>query len=123
MQVSQDKVIFTFAELYTKSRKQNDKPLEMILSKQTLDVRGCIMAYLERTTTFRNQENNFLRSFVKPQESGKPCTVAGWLKNLLKEVGFDIGVYKAHSTRGACTSKNNNYGLSVKQIMQKANWK
>ena len=53
MEVTQDKVIFTLADFYTKSKKQNDKPLEMILSKQTLDVRGCIMAYLERTTTFR----------------------------------------------------------------------
>ena len=60
---------------------------------------------------------------MKLQESGKQCSVAWWLKNLLKEVSFDIGVYKAHSTRGACTSNDNKYGLYVKQIMQKANWK
>lgn len=64
-------------------------------------------------------------SFFKPNKSVKPCTAAGWLKNMLKEAGVDTEVFKPHSTMGAatCTSKAKKFGLSLQQIMNKANWK
>ena len=42
---------------------------------------------------------------------------------MLGAAGIDTNVFKAHSTRGACTSKANKFGLSVDQIMKKASWK
>ena len=38
------------------------------------------------------------------------------------DLGIDTSVYKAHSTRSACVSKAKSQGLSVDQILQRANW-
>lgn len=81
------------------------------------------MRYLEKTKNLRENESKLLISFIKPHKSVKPCTAAGWLKNMLKEAGFDTEVFMPHSTRGASTSKANKFGLSLQQIMNKANWK
>ena len=125
MDVKQDEIVFTLTGL-SKTRKATDRPLKMNFPKndeQNLDVRQCILAHLERTSTLRGNESKLLVSFIKPHNAVKPCTVAGWLKNLLKEAGIDTNVFKAHSTRGESTSKANKFGISVQQIMQKANWK
>lgn len=42
---------------------------------------------------------------------------------MLNEAGIDTEVFKTHSTRGASTLKANKFGLSLQQIMNKANWK
>ena len=36
--------------------------------------------------------------------------------------GIDTTKYKAHSTRGAATSKAKTIGLSAKEILERANW-
>lgn len=125
MNVKQDEVTFTLTEL-SKTRKASDKPIEMNFPNhdvEKLDVRKCILAYMDKTNNMREEESKFLISFVKPHKAVKPCTIAGWIKNLLTEAGINTSVFKPHSTRGACTSKANKLGLSVQQIMQKANWK
>jgi hypothetical protein len=78
---------------------------------------------LDKTNNIRDGEPRLLIRFVKPHKAVKPCTVAGWIKNLLTETGVNTSVFKPHSTRGASTSKANKLGLSIQQIMQKANWK
>ena len=60
---------------------------------------------------------------MKPHKPVRSCTIARWLKTILENSGIDTKIFKAHSTRGASTSKANKFGLSVKQIMEKANWK
>ncbi|KAK3108935.1 hypothetical protein FSP39_019143 [Pinctada imbricata] len=125
MNVERDEVTFTLTEL-SKTRKASDKPLEMKFPKHEvgkLDVMACIIAYMDKTNNVREQESKFLSSFVKPHKAVKPCTILGWIKNLLTDAGVNTSVFKPHSTRGACTSKENKLGLSVQQIMQKANWK
>jgi hypothetical protein len=49
--------------------------------------------------------------------------MAIWLKSVLHAAGIDTDTFKAHSTRGASTSKANKLGLSVEQSMKIANWK
>jgi len=41
---------------------------------------------------------------------------------LLSAAGIDTSHFKAHSTRSAATSKAKLQGLSVEQIVHKANW-
>lgn len=77
----------------------------------------------KKNKTLRENEFNLLISFFKPHKSVKPCTAVGCLKNMLKEAGIDTEVFKPQSTRGAFTSKANKFGLSLQQIMNKANWK
>lgn len=59
---------------------------------------------------------------VKPHKPVKACTVARWLKEMITRSGIDTELFKAHSVRGAATSKVAKAGLSAQQIMQRANW-
>lgn len=90
-----------------------------------LNVRDCILSFLEKKTpeNLRENESKLLISFIKPHRSVKPCTAAGWLKNILKKAGVDTEVFKPHSTRGASASKADKFGPLLQQIMNKANWK
>ena len=38
------------------------------------------------------------------------------------KAGIDTGIWKPHSTRGASTSKAHAQGVSVKEILDSANW-
>ena len=125
MQVSQKEVVFTITGL-TKTRKVNDKPLVLTFTEcenEKLNVKTCILDYLERTRLLRENDTQFLISHVKPHKAIKACTIATWLKQMLFSAGIDTSVFKAHSTRGASTSKANKFGLSIGQIMTQANWK
>ena len=100
-----------------------DKIKILQFEDELLDVRKHILQYLESTEPIRNGENKFFLSFFKPHKSVQSCTIARWLKTVLGNSGIDTTIFKAHSTRGASTSKANKFGLSIKQIMEKANWK
>lgn len=77
----------------------------------------------KKPENIRENESKLLISFIKPHKSVKSSTAAGWLKNILKEAGVDSEVFKPHSTRRASASKADKFGLSLQQIMNKANWK
>ena len=63
-----------------------------------------------------------LRS-TKPHKAVKANTVAGWLKTILARAGVDTTICRAHSTRGANTSKVANLGVSVQTVLNTACWK
>jgi hypothetical protein len=67
--------------------------------------------------------NPLLISFQIPHDPLATCSVARWLKEVLSLAGIDTDTFKAHSTRGASTSKAALAGLSAKPIMDKANWR
>ena len=64
-----------------------------------------------------------LLSYVNPHKEVVPCTIAGWLVEFMKQSGIDTSRFKAHSTRGASTSKAKALGLSFKEILEMARWK
>ena len=76
-----------------------------------------------RNRTDGHDRNQLLLSFVEPHRPVVPCTIAGWLVKLMTESGIDTDQFKAHSTRGASTSKAAARGLSCKDIMAMAKWK
>jgi hypothetical protein len=49
-------------------------------------------------------------------------TISRWVREFLHQAGVDTEKFKAHSVRGATTSKAKKEGLSVEMIVQKANW-
>ena len=67
--------------------------------------------------------SQLLISFVEPHQAVVPCTIAGWLVKLLTEAGINTQMFKAHSVRGASTSKAAAMGLSCKEILTMAKWK
>ena len=70
----------------------------------------------------RAKEDQLLISYTKPHRAVQTCTIARWLKCVMESAGIEVDKYKAHSTRAAATSKAKKLGLSVEQIVERANW-
>ena len=84
-----------------------------------------ISCYLDRSKTWRAgvEKPQLLLSYIRPHTEVVPCTIAGWLVELMKQSGIDTSEFRAHSTRGASTSKAKAKGLSCQEILAMANWK
>ena len=95
------------------------------------DPRICVVRtlreYVERTADLRNitnNEDNFLLiTTVPPFRKASTATIARWTKETLSNSGIDIKLFKAHSVRGASTSKLADLQVSVQEIMKKGAWK
>ena len=60
--------------------------------------------------------------FFKTFKAVTSCTLARWLNQVLFLSGIDISKLSAHSFRGASTSKALGAGVSLKYIIETANW-
>ncbi|VDI21258.1 Hypothetical predicted protein [Mytilus galloprovincialis] len=128
MNVRTNEIIFTMVKL-TKTRKTGSQPYQITFlapsRRMTIfNVVQCILDYIDKTVSLRpNECNQLIISFIKPHKPVKSCTIAHWLKRMLESAGIDTDIFKPHSTRGASTSKANKFGVSIKQIMNIANWR
>ena len=87
----------------------------------------CLREYLDKSRNWRYQEGSLLLeqlflSHIKPHKVVSKPTIARWIKEFLGMAGIDIGVYKAHSTRAAATSKADSLGLRIEDIVGQGNW-
>jgi hypothetical protein len=119
-------VIFTLPQ-HTKTSKAGQKPQTVSIQAyhhSELDVVACLRTYILRTTDWREDKSKhkLLLGTVAPHNPVKPCTIANWLKKTMQAAGIDTTKYKAHSTRGAATSKASSGGMSVADILHQANW-
>lgn len=90
-----------------------------------LDVVQCCKVYEDRTRNWRitEEQKTFLfLGLIKPHKPVAPCTIARWLLLIMEKSGINVDQYKAHSVRGAATSKAKEQGLSIPQIMRQADW-
>ena len=125
----QNKDIVFQLDTVTKTVKPGKALLKLTFAKYDpdplLDVVDCLETYEKRTEPWRvgQQQIDFLfLGLVKPHKPVAPCTIARWLLFIMEKGGVDTSKYKAHSTRAASTSKARVQGLSVEQIVKKANW-
>ena len=86
-----------------------------------------IQAYERRTLDFRTPISNsgktsLFLSWIGKHDPVTSSTIARWLKTCLQEAGIDTGVFKAHSIRGAASSKVAWSGVTVSDILQAADW-
>ena len=118
---------FPIAEL-TKSKRVAKPNFSLKLSQyekdKRIDVVTTVRSYIQRTAVLRNEKDKkqLFIATVKPHGPVVACSIARWLKLLMAASGIDTSVYKAHSTRSASVSKAKSQGLSVDQILQRANW-
>ena len=77
--------------------------------------------YISKTKTLRTQSLLFI-SFVKPCGPVTSSTIARWLKETLLKAGIDTSIFKAHSIRGASTSRTENVGVTTEDILKAADW-
>ena len=92
------------------------------------DPRLCVVrtlsAYLDKTADIRNKgSEGLIISTTPPFNTASTATIARWTKETLANAGIDTGLFKAHSTRGASTSKLSALHVPVAEIMAKAKWK
>ena len=112
----------------SKTTRQGQKLPTIVLHKydkdDALDVVGCLDAYLNITRPWRLNAkfDRLLLSTVSPHKPVATSTISNWLKAVLKTVGIDTAVYTGHSTRSATTSKAKQVGVSVADIINRANW-
>ena len=121
MIMTEGKVVFHLAKL-TKGRKRGSCPLQAPLKtfhqNPSLCVVNCLKVHTDRTSDRRKvngkqTKNQLLLGTVKPYVEVVSSTIARWLKNVMKDAGIDVSVFKGHSVRWASTSKAAAQGFSV----------
>ena len=60
--------------------------------------------YQSVTAPLRSDSDQLLIAIIKPHKPVASCTIAHWLKEVLKMAGVDINIFMAHSTRSASSS-------------------
>lgn len=78
--------------------------------------------YLRITASLRKETNRLFVAIVKPHKPVAPCTIARWLKEVLKLSGIDVNIFTAHSTRGASSSAAASAGITINDILKAADW-
>ena len=61
-------------------------------------------------------------SYVKPHRSVTRTSIARWIKLIMQKSGIDVSIFQPHSTRSASTSTAFQQGVSVPDILKKADW-
>ena len=83
--------------------------------------------YLDRTKELREsnklQHDDLFITTTPPFGPASKATIARWTKETLGKAGIDTDLFKAHSIRGASTSKLSSLHVTVGEIMKKASWK
>ena len=121
MTVFHDRFVFDICYLLKTTRPERQNP-NVVLAKfhdPCLCVYLTLEEYLRRTADLRKSSLLFI-SYVT-YKAVCTSTLARWLKFVLMLSGIDL-CYKAHSFRSASTSCVFQKGVSIKDIMNTANW-
>lgn len=79
--------------------------------------------YLARTRDLRKSNRGHLfLSHRRPHDRVRKDALSGWIRTVLAMAGVDTSAFKAHSVRGASTSKLAAINIPVSHIMEKASW-
>jgi hypothetical protein len=86
----------------------------------------CLQSYLSRTLEWRSHlpisSSNLFLSISLPHHPISKDTASRWLKRLLSLSAIDTDLFKAHSIRGAVSSKACARGISIDEILRAADW-
>ena len=78
--------------------------------------------YLERSKSWRNNENQLLLSFVNPHKAVTTSIVSRWIVEVFTFSVIDTQKFKGHSTRSVSTSKDMVSGVSSVEILKRGHW-
>ena len=111
-----------------KASKQGKRAKDLYIHEFEEDISICpvrtLDAYIQMTKPWRdsNGETQLFLSYIMPHEGIKKCTIAKWVKNLLKLANIDTSFYQAHSFRSVSSSRAKTQGLSLEDILKRRNW-
>ena len=119
-------VVFRLSQVLKHSKRGSLGTISLSAFPQ--DPRICVVktlrAYLAKTSEIRDEVNGPLLISTKPPfQPASTTTIARWTKETLANAGIDVSLFKAHSVRGATTSKMSDLRIPVQEIMKKAAWK
>lgn len=77
---------------------------------------------LHRTKNLRDNTDFLFISHRKPFDRVQKETISGWIRTVMALACLDVRAFKAHSVRGASTSKLASLNIPVDLIMRKASW-
>ena len=122
MQISDSCYKFTVDNKFWKQSRRGYKPEQIVLKKFPADKRLCVFhyltVYLERTLDCRGTVKQLFLTLKKPYEGASRDTLARWIKEVLKLAGINVGVFGPGSTRSASTSKAQQQGASVDELLR-----
>lgn len=103
-------------------------PLDMLIIPAYLqDKNVCpvsaVKRYIKRTSLHRGNTDQLFLSTVSPFGPVSRDTISRWTKEVLRWSGIDTKRFKAHSTRGAATSKACSLGIDMNLLLRQASWK
>ena len=78
--------------------------------------------YQAVTSLLKKESDQLLVAIVKPHKPVAACTIARWLKEVLKLSGIDVSMFTAHSTRSASASAAADSGVTTSDILKAADW-
>ena len=98
------------------------------VSVEKIDPVSCLIEYLDRTQSFRNEEDGINRdklflSYVGKHRPVTTTTISNWIKLAMDKAGIDTATYRAHSTRSAGVSSAFHLrNVSLRAIMRRGKW-
>ena len=81
-----------------------------------------IRDYIKATKADRNGEDQLFISYGSLHNKVSKDTIARWIKKTLTKAKVNTGVFSAHSTRGAATSKAAQIRVPLDAILSRARW-
>ena len=114
----EDRVVFQIAGLNKTRRSGQVSYVRFPECPNTCPVET-LRVYEQRTQPLRGDATSLLVACVKPHKPVATSTISRWIKNMLEQAGIHAN---AHSTRSAATSAAFAAGMSVKNIIDAANW-
>lgn len=126
LEILPDRMIFRLKHLLKHNRPGD--PLDTIIvpsypKDRCLCPVRAVKMYLKITKDYRGNKDQLLLSTRPPFQEISRDSVSRWTKNVLNWSGIDTSRFKAHSTRGATTSKATSLGIDLNLLLRQASWK
>ena len=89
---------------------------------QSLCVTHCLETYISRTECLR-QGSQLLVSFQTPHKGISRDTLGRWTRDVMNQSGFNLDIFKPHSTRASSISKATMRSVSLATIAATVGWR
>ena len=118
--------IYILFDKFRKSWRKRQAPTSITHHVFPQDKSLCVVQVLDMLTKQEHLEktkwlNNF-NSIVMPQWLVASSAVSGWVKKVLSKASINAGLFKAHSKRLTSTSREENCGTSLSDMLKRGNW-
>lgn len=126
LEIARDKLVFRLKHLLKHNRPGD--PLDTLVvpaypKDKVLCPLEVVKEYVKRTEKGRKGADQLLLITKPPFTPATRDTLSSWTKKTLMLAGINTNYFKAHSTRGAVTSKAKDLGIDTNVLLKQACWK